>query len=143
MFPFSVTGRVPLTARDDAQVLAAVQGMLDREGARASAIDGDAVTFQNDLFRQGGRGSVIGPYDRGEIRIVRQGDQTWLVYDNSLRRILGVVTAFAVLAGLFQLLFDGTLVAGAIISTVLWLWLFGPNYLMAASRFGDWLSKAT
>jgi len=142
MFPFSVTGRMPLAAQNDAQVLAAVQAMLDGEGARVSAIVGDAVTFQNDLFRQGGRGSLIGPYDRGEIRIVRQDGRAWLTYDNSLRRILGLVTVFAVLAGLFQLLFGGTLVAGAIISAVLWLWLLGPNYLIAASRFRDRLSHA-
>jgi hypothetical protein len=143
MFPFSVTGRVPLAAQDDARVLAVVQGMLDREGARVSMIDGDVVTFQNDLFRQGGRGSAIGPYDRGQIRIVRQDDQPWLTYDVSLRRLLAIATGFAALVSLFQLLVGGTLLGVLIVFAVLWLWPFGMTYLAAASRFAGWLSRAT
>jgi hypothetical protein len=142
MFPFSVTGRVPLATQDDAQVLAAVQEMLDREGARVSTIDGDAVTFQNDLFRQGGRGSAIGPYDRGEIRIVRQGDQAWLAYDISLRRLLMIATSFAALVSSLQLLIGGTLLGVLMAFAFLWLWPFGMTYLTAAPRFAGWLSRA-
>lgn len=143
MFPFSVDGRTRLqSSQDDGQVLKALQARLDTAGASWSTIRGDAVIFRVGFFHMRGNWNILVPYDRGEIRIVRQQGEAWLAYRNSTRRMLATVTGMAVFIALCLGASQTDPVFGLMMFGAAWLWLFGLNYLIAAARFGGWLSRA-
>ncbi len=143
MFPFSVDGRVRLEgARNDDQILKGVQDRLDATGAAWSAIRDGVVIFRMTLNQTGGRWNILAPYERGEIRIVRQQGGSWLTYRNSVRRMLAITTGLSLAFGLLAGVTGQNLVFGVAIWGAAWLWLFGMNYLVAAARFGGWLARA-
>ncbi|EJL32803.1 hypothetical protein PMI01_02442 [Caulobacter sp. AP07] len=143
MFPFSVDGRVRLqSARNDDQVLKGVQDRLDATGATWSAIRDGVVIFRMSLVKASNRWNILDPYERGEIRIVRRRDEAWLIYRNSTRRMLAIATGLSLAAGLVAGVIGQDPVLALGVSGAIWLGLFGLNYLIAAARFGGWLSRA-
>jgi hypothetical protein len=143
MFPFSVEGQVRLeSARNDDQILKGVQDRLDAAGATWSALRGGIVIFRMHLFKTSNRWNILDPYERGEIRVVRRQGEAWLAYRNSTRRMLALATGLSLAAGLFAGAVGQDPVLGLEVSGAIWLALFGLNYLIAAARFGGWLSRA-
>lgn len=82
------------------------------------------------------------PYDGGRIRLARDQGEVWLIYSNSVRRLLMFVTGATTLMGLFAGLITRDPVEALRVFGGMWLWLFGMNYLIAALRFPGWLSRA-
>jgi len=144
MFPFSIDGQVRLeSARNDAQILRGVQDRLDTTGATWSAIRDGAVIFRMNLVKTSNRWNILDPYERGEIRIVRRQGEAWLTYRNSTRRMLLIATGLGLAAGLVAGLIGRDPVPALEVLSAVWVGLFGVNYLIAAARFGGWLSRAS
>ncbi|WP_157223763.1 hypothetical protein [Caulobacter sp. AP07] len=94
------------------------------------------------LVKASNRWNILDPYERGEIRIVRRRDEAWLIYRNSTRRMLAIATGLSLAAGLVAGVIGQDPVLALGVSGAIWLGLFGLNYLIAAARFGGWLSRA-
>lgn len=139
MFPVSIEGTIPIgeiDAEEAEQRLARWQAWLHKSSARDIRREGDAVTFRAGMFRFVSNWNPLVAVSSGRVELRRASGT--VRYELSCRQML-VVSALMV----------GVLAASALRSgrppfalvPLMWLWLFGMNYLVASRRISNALRE--
>ena len=138
-FPISINGSVRLrvTSPDTLipRVTEEIDALLSGELAKAVDVDGSSVSFRAGMFRMVPGWNILAPIGSG--RLIAEASESAIVvrYHLSLVQSLLFVTAAT-------LLFAAPAVAAGqfvIYPIVMWLWLFGMNYVLTLFRFPNWL----
>jgi hypothetical protein len=130
----------PRLARPKDVVVAGLVAGLQR--VRASTIDhaDSQVSFTSKLFRFVRRTNLLIPIDSGTIEVELADGSIVLSYRLGMIRncVLATIAALVLVAVTYGARID--LSAAGTIGFMLWLWLFGGNYLITLVRF-RWFVK--
>ena len=144
MFPTSISGTVELPVLTPEQTPALVSALnIALEGARAFDISrtGNAITFRGGIFRFVSNLNVLVPVSSGVIE-VRPGAPGTIVFRFSCMQLLIIVTVMALLTG-FVIPSNQPLAFKLGMPALMWLWLFGMNYLIAKIRLPAFIRRLT
>ena len=143
MFPLIISGRVESASISAEQVPVLVAG-LSSALARARASDvtcaGNALAFRAGIFRLVFSWNVLVPVGSGAIQ-VHAGTSGIVQYRFSCVQMLIVVSIMMLLLA-FLIPRTEPLVLRVGVPVVLWLWLFGMNYMVASFRLPAFLRRA-
>lgn len=145
-FPVSVRGTLPAEQSADV-VLAHVETMLRKAGARGIVREGSAVRFIGGIFRWQGffnSWNILVPFGSGRID-VREGDGERVVaYDLSTQELAVMVTLLLMFGAAMIFSRPGPYPSQPsflIFLIVGWFWLCGANYVIGRWRFRRWLRR--
>src|SRR5512132_3744346 len=144
MFPASFHGRVTITSiTDPAVALDRIAARLRDDGITTYQIIGSTLTFHVGLFGAAGKSPSLFMITSGTVRASPSGSALELHFDVSLIQAFWMVTAMAVLFGVFPTS-SGHVDSIEILLIVLgiWSWLYGMNLLLTWKRFRRWLETA-
>lgn len=137
MFPTHITGRIELAAATPERVDSIAERFVS-ELARVRASDvmrqGNTITFKGGVFRLVSSWNILGPVSQGAIEL-KVGPPPEIAYRFSCIQMLVITTLMVIVMGLFVATSPRAPLAlklGA--PVIMWLWLFGMNYLIAAYR---------
>jgi hypothetical protein len=142
-FPISLSGtiRTSVVHQGDASfeyVLDALKNALHSQGSVKISRDAQSLSFRPGFFRS--RNNVLAVIDRGRLSVLEDKGQIEVRYVIGFHRALILVTAM-VLVGFAPWLLFGKLpfMTGLLYVCMIWLWLFGANYLISLVRFPRFL----
>ena len=143
MFPISLEGSIDTHSISPEQVNAVTERLVSAlNRARASSVvcDGNTVTFRGGMFRLVFNWNVLVPVSRGTITI-SSGSRDAVRFNLSCVEMLVVTTVMAICAGFVIPSGQPALFRfGA--PVLMWLWLFGMNYVIAAYRLPAFIRRA-
>jgi hypothetical protein len=143
MFPTGFSGQFEIVAVEYRTIEILLQ-RVERElrFARALAVrrSGNKVSFKGGIFRMAGRSNVLNPVSSGEIEIV-PGNPAIVRYRFSCVQLLTFVTIFASSCAIF-LFSTGAILSGLIFPLIIWLSMFGLNFLGASATLPAFVRKA-
>lgn len=135
MFPTGFSGEFEVVAVEY-RAIEVLLRRIERELRIAGALDvrrsGNKVSFKGGLFRLVSRGNVLNNVGSGEIEIV-PGSPAVVKYSFSCVQMLTFVTVLAGSLAVF-LFAIGAAVVAFILPIVIWLVMFGMNFLLASER---------
>lgn len=143
MFPTSFEGRIELSdfscEQSDAIADRVASALLK---VRASSVsrNGNVVTFRAGVFRLVPSWNILAPVNHGSIE-VQGGSPSTVKYKLSCLEMLIVTTLMVAIAG-FAIPSKAPAVFKLGAPALMWLWLFGMNYLIAAYRLPGFIRRA-
>lgn len=143
MFPISFEGQIELLDFSPEQIDAVagrVASALVRVRARNVCCDGNVVTFHGGMFRLVSSWNILAPVSHGTIE-VHGGSPSNVTYKLVCVEMLVVTTLMVAIAG-FAIPSKAPTLFRLGAPALLWLWLFGMNYLVAMYRLPAFLRRA-
>ncbi len=160
-FPLSIAGSIVIDTHIYPELIPSVivgrlQDLLSEAKASEVFVDGDTVGFTNRFIRMVSSWNILVPFDSGRFAVVPGADGLEVRYLLSTRRLLRaitmmlggfgaimvavtIVTDIADASGASEVAQDG--LGAAALPAILWLWVFGLNYLIARTRMPSWLKN--
>jgi hypothetical protein len=144
MFPISFSGCIDIgdTSQERvSEVTARLVSALDRMSASNVVCDVNTLTFRaGGLGPAGGGWNVLSRVDRGTITVL-SGSPGSVRYDLSCVKMLRTVTLMVMLMGVVTGVLPGSGIPFWVF-VVMWLWLFGGNYLIGSFRLRAFIHEA-
>ena len=136
-FPLSADGKIVVEGTDLIQAIAAVEAELKRAKPSTISITGTHIEFTAGLFRFVTKWSLLGPIGSGSIAFQQMAGAVEVRYHISFVQLFIVVTMMVILVfGLLPGLSWGAQARVPLpMLVVMWLWLFGMNYLITIFAF--------
>lgn len=140
MFPLSITGEFKISRLQDNDVNL-VLNRVEQELAAVRATNvsrtANRITFTGGIFRFVSNWNLLVPIGYGEIEVLPD----CVKYTFSCTQMLVATTVMVCIMGAF-ILFSAPVSAFSLITPVIiWLWLFGMNYLISAVRLPAFVRK--
>ncbi len=143
MFPTSFEGQIELSdfscEQTDAVADRVASALLKVRATNVSR-SGNIVTFRAGVFRLVSSWNVLAPVNHGSIEVQR-GSPSTVKYKLSCVEMLVVTTLMAAIAG-FAIPSKAPALFKLGAPALMWLWLFGMNYLVAAYRLPAFIRRA-
>lgn len=143
MFPTSIKGqfeRSMLQSEDINLTLSRVEQELVAVRASDVLRTGNKITFRGGIFRFVSNWNILVPIGYGEIEILPAS----VKYEFSCAQMLVLTTLMAGVMGMFMLSSVPVFSTFSLVAPLLmWLWLFGMNYLIAVVRLPAFVRKIT
>jgi hypothetical protein len=143
MFPMSIAGRIEIASIPADQVpalVAALRSALERARASEVSCTGNLVVFRAGLARMVSNLNVLVPVGSGVVKI-QAGSPGGVAFRCSCVQLLVVISVMA--------LFVAALIPGTQpplvkfgVPLVMWLWLFGANFVIASFRLPAFFRRA-
>lgn len=136
MFPTGFSGEFEVVAveyRAIEVLLRRIECNLRAAGALDVRRSGNKVSFKGGLVRLVSRRNVLNDVGSGEIEIV-PGSPAVVKYSFSCVQMLTFVTVLAGSLAVFLFAIGGVSVVAFILPVVIWLLMFGMNFLLASER---------
>ena len=136
-FPFTAHGKVVADSVDVPTAMSAVEAMLRRAKASRIALDRDRIDFTAGFFRLVTSWNLLGPVNRGSITFRQLEHGVEVRYRLSFMQMFVIVSVMVVFFfGLYPVASMGPQArVPPPVLAVIWLWLFGGNYIITLFRF--------
>jgi hypothetical protein len=143
MFPISLVGEFEIKMKeseDVKSVLNKIEEGLDSVRATSIVCTNNKVTFRGGIFRLVTNWNILVPVCYGEIE-VQPGNPGSVKYKFSCVEMLVITAIMVVLMGGFILSSIPISAFSILAPLIMWLWLFGMNYLTAMLRLPAFVKK--
>lgn len=140
MFPLSITGELKISRLQDEDVnfvLNTVEQELTAVRATNVSRTANRVTFKGGIFRFVSNWNLLVPIGYGEIEVLPD----CVKYTFSCVQMLIGTTVMVCVMGAFILYSAPVSTFSLIAPVIIWLWLFGMNYLISAVRLPGFVRK--
>jgi hypothetical protein len=146
-FPLYIEGKIELGATSPegaAELAARVASALIKVRASNVSLIGTSVTFRGGIFRLVSNWNILVPVGWGAIGVLT-GSPGVVAYKFSCREMLGVTTLIALVVALFMAFVvppSAPLFFRLGAPVLMWLWLYGGNYLISRYRLPAFVKDA-
>jgi hypothetical protein len=136
-FPFSSSGKILVESADLPGAIAIVEDTIKRARPGRISVTETRIDFTGGLFRWVTNWNLLGPIGSGSITFRQINNAVELQYHVSFVQMFIVSTALVLfMFGVLPIL-QSDKGEPIVVLGLMWLWIFGGNYLITIFRFPD------
>lgn len=142
MFPFSFsrTIKVPVTngaiESTSEMIVSMLAKRIETEKPKNITSTQDRITFSSGIFRFRASWDLLGPISYGEIDITQTSNKILVSYKLWFVELFVIVSLMVTIMA-FSIFTKGFTIQTLVLIAVMWLWLFGGNFLLTVIRFDN------